>query len=483
MVPRKRPVNSLGHDDILRFNIGDWVEITSDKREFEGRAGDMRKITGIDTDLTLASTGALDSDLNVADHLRAFRWDQSSSMLDGDGLIALPVDKPGIDLENGIQAELTVLPGGFANSGDYWCFAARTADADIERLDQAPPEGIHHHYCKLAIIESNGDVVDCRPVFPALTELTSLFYLSGDGQEAEAGHPLAKPIQVGVSRGTRPVAGARVRFSVTGGNGNLTADSQSGSTLILSADVQGIASCNWTLDMTNLSQQVEAQLSDGTHLPVRFNAALSQAGGIDSGIHVQRIVIGNAPLGNDSEVSVQQLANGIRFVCDRNLFPASVQDKPVCQVKVDIPFPITSDDKVLWGSDIIGFQPIVLAADVDSDKQTIFWRPKPETGAWLRTRLFKTLTQITRVLVHLTLKGNFVWDENNPGLFLDGDVFGTQAAGSTITDVKFPSGDGRSGGDLEMWFWLVQPEEVAVTITPTPPVLARRSSFRSSPSP
>ena len=49
-------VASLGHDDILRFNIGDWVEITSDKREFEGRAGDMRKITSIDTDLTLAFT-------------------------------------------------------------------------------------------------------------------------------------------------------------------------------------------------------------------------------------------------------------------------------------------------------------------------------------------------------------------------------------------------------------------------------------------
>ena len=38
-------VESLGRDDVLRFKNGDWVEITSDSREFEGKAGDMRKVT------------------------------------------------------------------------------------------------------------------------------------------------------------------------------------------------------------------------------------------------------------------------------------------------------------------------------------------------------------------------------------------------------------------------------------------------------
>ncbi|MCC2644088.1 MAG: uncharacterized protein K0S45_4501 [Nitrospira sp.] len=67
---------------------------------------------------------------------------------------------------------MSLLSGGTAHSGDYWCFAARTADADIERLTQAPPLGIHHHFCHLAIIEPNGDIHDCRTVFPPLTELT-----------------------------------------------------------------------------------------------------------------------------------------------------------------------------------------------------------------------------------------------------------------------------------------------------------------------
>ncbi len=36
-------------------------------------------------------------------------------------------------------------------AGDYWVFAARTADASVELLDRAPPRGIHHHYARLGI--------------------------------------------------------------------------------------------------------------------------------------------------------------------------------------------------------------------------------------------------------------------------------------------------------------------------------------------
>jgi hypothetical protein len=68
-----------------------------------------------------------------------------------------------------------------------------------------------------------------------------------------------------------------------------------------------------------------------------------------------------------------------------------------------------------------------------------------------------------RVLARLTLKGNFIWSAKDPNLFIDGEVFGNQIPGRAITDIKFPSGDGRRGGDLEMWFWLVPP--------PPPPTL------------
>ena len=182
-------VESLGRDDVLRFKTGDWVEITSDSREFDGQAGVMRKVTVDDTNQTLTFSQALppadfpEGAVDPDDHLRVIRWDQSDSVLrpdgtelvnldsTGDGLILLTAADPSFVLEHGIQVTLGKAGNGMAHSGDYWCFAARTADADIERLDNAPPLGTHHHFCKLAIVEPDGVVKDCRPVFPPLTEL------------------------------------------------------------------------------------------------------------------------------------------------------------------------------------------------------------------------------------------------------------------------------------------------------------------------
>jgi hypothetical protein len=183
-------VESLGRDNVLRFKSGDWVEFTSDAREFAGLPGDMRKVTVDDTNKTLTFTPALpiaDFPQGVPDatkHLRVIRWDQSGIVrkpdgsqlvnldLTTDGLIELSAANPSFVLEYGVQATLTVQAGGTAQSGDYWCFAARTADADIERLNLAPPLGLYHHYCHLAIIEADGETHDCRTVFPPLTELT-----------------------------------------------------------------------------------------------------------------------------------------------------------------------------------------------------------------------------------------------------------------------------------------------------------------------
>ena len=454
-------VESLGRDDVLRFNDGDWVEITSDAQEFAGTGGHMRKVTVNKTDLTLSFADPLDEEeLKIENHLRVIRWDQSGDALTSDGLIELSAANPSFVLENGIQVELTVLANGTAHAGDYWCFAARTADADIERLEKAPPLGVHHHFCKLAIIDSTGVIQDCRPVFPALTELTSLFYVSGDGQEALPGQPLPQPIQVGVANGKRPVAGVTVRFHVSGGNGSLNAG-VSGVDITVLTDALGVASCVWTLDGANQNQQVEAMLADGSHLPVRFNATLSQPGGAEPGIHVRSISVGGKALGNDTDVTVAEVASGITITCDDNPFHGSVFNKPVCFVTLEVPF--------LWKTAVVGFQPVILAADVNSQLELIFWQAKAETKAWLEAWPFKTEQKPgDRLLARLTLKGNFIWGEKNPNLFLDGEVFGTPTSAGAITAVKFPSGDKRRGGDLEMWFWLVEgkPKDVKITIKP-----------------
>lgn len=188
-------LDSIGRDDVLRITSDDWVEITSDRRELLGLPGEMRKVVDVnDTAQTLTFNNALPSvDYPVGntpeeDHFRVIRWDQSRIVrrpdgtdlinlnLTNDGLIPLTSADNKIVLENGIQIDLDVLAGGSANTGDYWCFAARTADASVEILDHEPPQGIHHHFCCLAIVESDGDQFtgipdDCRPVFPPLTEI------------------------------------------------------------------------------------------------------------------------------------------------------------------------------------------------------------------------------------------------------------------------------------------------------------------------
>ena len=185
----------------------------------------------------------------------------------------------------------------------------------------------------------------------------------------------------------------------------------------------------------------------------------------EPGIHVQKITVGGRALGNDTEVTVAELASGITINCDANPFHGSVLNKPVCFVTLEIPF--------LWKTAVVGFQPLILACDVNSELKMIFWQAKAETTSWLETWPFKAEKEpIDRLLARLTVKGNFIWSENDPALYLDGEVFGLQTGAQPITAVKFPSGDNRRGGDLEMWFWLIKarvPGEISVTLSLPPP--------------
>ena len=71
----------------------------------------------------------------------------------------------------------------------------------------------------------------------------------------------------------------------------------------------------------------------------------------------------------------------------------------------------------------------------------------------------------SRILARLTLKGDFIWGRDDASLFLDGDAFGITRKdpdGSQHIGLRLPkSGDGRKGGDFEMWFWFGLPITVA----------------------
>ena len=189
-------VESIGRDALLRFSNGDWIEITDDAHELAGLPGLMRRIApgGVDDatrTIVLATplpAGEFPADaqgrVNPSRHTRVRRWDQRGRVIDAAGNELVNLDAAGADgsipvqsgaisivLEHGVVVTFDLAaPGGRFRSGDYWLFAARTADASVEELDRAPPLGMHAHYAKLALVTFPGAETDCRIVWPPQVE-------------------------------------------------------------------------------------------------------------------------------------------------------------------------------------------------------------------------------------------------------------------------------------------------------------------------
>lgn len=171
--PRRVRLMQTGRDAILSIQRGDWVEVTSDTRELNGQAGTLSRVDDLDqagTVLVLAEdVSAHFSEQN----LKVRRWDQAGP--------AIALTSGPILLEDGIRISFSA--GSYA-VGDYWTFAARAAVRDnstgeIDALTNQPAHGILHHYAPLALVtwqlQPNNTLApaiqDCRPLFPALTDL------------------------------------------------------------------------------------------------------------------------------------------------------------------------------------------------------------------------------------------------------------------------------------------------------------------------
>jgi hypothetical protein len=288
--PEELIVASVGRDEVLRFAPGQYVELSDDQRELRGEAGILVRLANAEGQvLTLDTADPNAATVAIADfpdplggarnNRKARRWD---------GVVANPAANTWIELEDGVQIRLG--PGTY-HVGDYWLIPARTATGDVEwpRTNATPPApiaqaraGVEHHYCKLAILEHSAAgftvVQDCRNLFPPLTELVSLLYVGGDGQEAAAGAALPQPLRVRVVNGQAPVFGALVRFSLLAGGGALAAAQP-----VVTVGPDGIAACGWTLGAAG-PQEVEAELLGPAGDPVpgqvlRFGATVSLAQG------------------------------------------------------------------------------------------------------------------------------------------------------------------------------------------------------------
>jgi hypothetical protein len=282
-------VRTPGRDAAAGFAPGTWVELTDDRAELQGLPGTLVRVATSRGDLVevdpSTATGTLDH-AQFSGHPKVRRWD---------GTAVVPSDGSELELELGIRVRFGTGSLTY-RTGDHWSFAARAATHDVEwpEASGAPaallPAGPRHRFARLGLVSWNGSawtvVRDCRPLFAPLADQVHLSRVGGDAQEAvpdvatpATRVPLPLPLEVGVTSGDRPVAGATVEFTVTTGTGELAG---TGTTVRVSTGAGGLAATTWAVDSTTGLQAVTARLlgPDGVtprSVPVRFTAWLQRA--------------------------------------------------------------------------------------------------------------------------------------------------------------------------------------------------------------
>lgn len=167
-------VERIGRDPVLRFQKDDWVEVQDDVRELTGAAGAMARVTAVsEVDRTLALDRVLPATLDASKperHTRVRRWDHRAGVDTATGAIpAASAIGTWFAVEDGIEVQLALDATAAVQEfhvADTWSFAARTADASVEILAQAPPRAIEHHYVPLATLLPGPALSDCRTLWP-----------------------------------------------------------------------------------------------------------------------------------------------------------------------------------------------------------------------------------------------------------------------------------------------------------------------------
>jgi hypothetical protein len=296
-------VGSMGRDEELGFARDQWVELVNDFSELntDGTVrGQLTTIIDVNPGKNAIRLADAAADTALPRHPRLRRWDMVTKGPPDN----VTVTTNGITVQPGVEVPLedgisVTFSAGTYHDGDYWLIPARTATGDIEwptdgggvALPQ-PPAGVKHSYCRLGYVQRSGSQLvllsDCRAVFPPLTEMTSFFYVGGDGQEvmpdptdpnATAAVALPEPLQVGVANGAHPVEGATVHFEIFDPAPAGTVNGQP-DFVEVATGADGIANCTWAIASNQAKQQVRATLRVNgapSHLPIDFSAQRSRA--------------------------------------------------------------------------------------------------------------------------------------------------------------------------------------------------------------
>ena len=353
----KVTVENIGRDNSrFGYPLGSWIEFTDDLHELWNIPGTLAKVMDVKGTEIYFDLDSIKGDSISYDNYpkmynpKVRRWDSIGNVDQG-----VSTQNEGyIDLENDIQikfgksdrSDSKVFPAIFTTGG-YWLIEARTTDElkIIEwPIDEAgkpaalQPEGIKHHYTKLALLsvtdlkekneeeygreleekqksigrqqrrqqqeekqhqqydregitsgsqQYNSRIDDCRRFYLPLNSL-SLHYVSGDGQEGLKNSILSTELKAQVTSGDIPVKGVMVKFTVEKGHGRLLTVEDSKKdreywnkeSCIVSNDA-GYVACRWRL-ADDPNQQVKAIIVDTeclnvlVNLPVYFNANLSE---------------------------------------------------------------------------------------------------------------------------------------------------------------------------------------------------------------
>jgi hypothetical protein len=438
---------SLGRDQVTTLREGDLVEIVDDTSELGPARGHLTNLTadpnpdtftvtladslppgfGVPAaSITSPSTGVTSPPATGGGHMILRRWD-------GQGIAQAVFNEtttPQLNLGDGVHIR---FGGSNLQPGDYWQFAARSIDGSIEVLNNAPPMGITRHRCALALVRwglrsvlSLDTIAAILANFPAvIAELQKTGKKEFDEEEV---------VQAATRAGlpATAIAGIRRLLATAAGRGRNT---------------------------------FGMRVVEDCREPFRPLTDLPRP---EDGLHVTQVAFAanGAPLLNDSDVQLDALMDGINILCDGNVDPGSIS-RPTCFVTVETAFSQFTAAPI--GT---AYQTLVLGADVGVAGNTILWQPDRRVDPLLRQFINSTPQGDRGVLARLTLKGNFIWDRDNANRFLDGEAFGVQQPGSNNTSLRLPSGDGRRGGDFEMWFWLARPLGLSSLAVNPPTVIA-----------
>ena len=164
-------VKQLGPDVALGLSHGQWVELLNDDLVLHGQPGFLGQVQNPDAAACTLSL-APQPPAGVT-YTRMIRWDQNGNDA---GAQAIELTYDWQTLECGVQVKFAK---GHYLSGDYWLIPARSGTRDIEWPAPAvhPPDGIKHHYCRLATVAYDGTKFTLQggpqTTFPPLTAITA----------------------------------------------------------------------------------------------------------------------------------------------------------------------------------------------------------------------------------------------------------------------------------------------------------------------